>query len=128
MPASRKGAFKVLLVDDDSLVRTTCARSLNACGYTVTMAADGEGAWERLRSEVFDLLITDHMMPRLTGLNLIKRLRDANMTVPSILISGNPPTDESDLLLLIQPGRFLQKPFNLASLLDVVNGLLKIPD
>jgi DNA-binding response OmpR family regulator len=92
------------------------------------MAADGEGAWERLRSEVFDLLITDHMMPRLTGLNLIKRLRDANMTVPSILISGNPPTDESDLLLLIQPGRFLQKPFNLASLLDVVNGLLKIPD
>ncbi|MFA5262977.1 MAG: response regulator [Opitutaceae bacterium] len=128
MSAAAKGAPKVLLVDDDSLVRIACTRSLNACGYHVIVATDGEGAWEQLRSEVFDLLITDHKMPKLTGLSLIRRIRDANMKVPSILISGNLPIDEPDLHTLVQPGRFLQKPFELANLLSLVDGLIKMPN
>jgi DNA-binding response OmpR family regulator len=123
-----KSPLRVLLVDDENLVRIMCARGLKARGHMVIAVADGEDAWEQLQAEEFDLLITDHKMPRLTGLNLIKRIRTAKMTVPSILISGNMPSDEPDLHALIQPGQFLQKPFDIESLIGVVNGLVRIPD
>jgi CheY-like chemotaxis protein len=62
--------------------------TLQCSGYEVTAAADGEEAFGLLAHADFDLLLTDHNMPRLTGLDLIARLRATGCHVPVVLTSG----------------------------------------
>jgi PAS domain S-box-containing protein len=81
---------RVLLVDDQPLVRAGLRRLLVSLGYRVTEAADGQEALERLRATPadFDLVISDHTMPRLSGLDLARALRTEGLLVPMILCSG----------------------------------------
>ena len=79
-PAGACGVpIRVLVVDDDESVRAVSVRVLQLAGYKVDTASDGEAGWEALRRDVFHLLITDNCMPRLSGLELIVRLRAAGM-------------------------------------------------
>jgi CheY-like chemotaxis protein len=70
------------------------------------------------------LVITDHEMPRLTGLNLIKRIREVSVEPPCILISGNLPLPEPDLNRIVRPGVVLPKPFSRVALVETMYGLL----
>jgi DNA-binding response OmpR family regulator len=58
-------------------------------GYEVDTAGDGEQGWAALRLRPYDLLMTDNEMPRLKGLDLVRRLRAAGMTLPVIVVSGS---------------------------------------
>lgn len=115
---------RILLVDDDADVRHALGSGLQLFNYQVDMAYDGEMAWEALCARSYDLLITDHMMPALTGLELLRRLRTVRVDLPCILISGNLPSIESDLGSLVQPGRAVDKPIKLAELIATVEALL----
>jgi DNA-binding response OmpR family regulator len=114
----------VLVVDDDSGVRNLLTILLRGAGYRVSCAADGEAGWEALCSGGVDALITDHDMPRLSGLGLLRRVRAARRQVPVILISGRMPEGEVDLPQLLSPGFALQKPFSMAEFLAKVRSLL----
>ena len=93
-------------------------------GYHVTTAEDGMQGWELFCRCNFDLLITDHDMPRLTGLDLTRRVRTDQRDLPVIMISGRMPWEELDLLSLLQPGIALEKPFAFAELNAHVRSLL----
>ncbi len=114
----------VLLVDDDADVLDITARILRATGLVVDVATDGEQAWSALCGGSYDLLITDHNMPRLTGVDLIKRMRAGPHEIPSMIISGGLPFDDENTPLIPQAGSFLSKPFSPSQLLDQVGGLL----
>jgi DNA-binding response OmpR family regulator len=115
---------RILVADDDQGVRDVVANALRLASYRVGCAHDGEDAWNALSSNGYDLLITDHEMPRLTGLDLLRRVRDRKPDVPVILISGTLPRDDPDLLRLIEPGLALEKPFSLKDLLGAVRRFL----
>jgi DNA-binding response OmpR family regulator len=115
---------RILVVDDDDGLRDLMVEVLERAGYRSSCASDGEAGWTALRSYRFDALITDHEMPRLTGLDLLRRLREVERTVPVILTSGNMPGGDTDLPSLLPPGVALQKPFSLIRMLDAVRGLL----
>lgn len=115
---------RILLVDDNAGVIDLVTQVLEGAGFQVCSAGDGESAWEQWNHSHFDLLITDHAMPRLTGLELLRRLRAAGSAVPSILMSGNLPRNAPDLALLLRPGALLEKPFSLAGLSALVATLL----
>ncbi len=79
---------RILLVDDNKLGVVARKSVLEELGYHVTTAADGEEAIERFARGNFDLVITDYKMPKMDGLEFIKRVRQHSPGMPIILISG----------------------------------------
>ncbi len=115
-PLTRRTA---LLVDDEELVRLSTADMLGDLGYTVIEAASGEEAMRLVgRGEPFDLLVTDHLMPGLTGTDLARAVRTARPGVPVLLVSGYAETEgvEADLPRLTKPFRKAELAASLAQL------------
>jgi CheY-like chemotaxis protein len=126
---SEKAIADVLLADDDAGVRDFLATLLRRANYSVTCAGDGEEAWVALCAAKYDVLITDHSMPKLTGLALIRRLRVGPLNMlPCILISGQLPWEEKDLLDLVRPGMAMAKPFSFLQLLTCVRSFLPVTE
>jgi len=118
-------AKRILLVDDDALIREICARVLRCFGYETETAKDGATAWKALRVYSYDLLITDNNMPKVSGVELVKKVRSAHMSLPVILASGNLPTGELDRNPWLQPVATLAKPFTGDELLGAVKEVLR---
>jgi DNA-binding response OmpR family regulator len=129
--ASQNYAFpthRILLVDDDIYARELNAGVLIRFGYNVDTAEDGAAAWKALNDHSYDLLITDNRMPRVTGLELIKKVRSVDMTLPIILASGTVPVQELKRNPWMNLDATLPKPFTLAELLDTVVKVLRVTD
>lgn len=124
-PSEARGTpARILLVDDDpDVLRILCA-ALQMFNYQVDVAGDGAAAWDALCVRSHDIVVTDHMMPKLTGLDLIRKLRRAGRDVPCILISGDLPDLEPDMDLPLQPIRAVEKPVRLEHLISMVRSLL----
>jgi len=119
---------QILLVDDDLHLRQLSAGVLIRSGYNVDTAEDGATAWKALGYVSYDLLITDNKMPRVTGLELIKKLRSEDMTLPVILASGTVPVEELKRHPWLRLDATLPKPFTIAELLDMVKKVLHAAD
>lgn len=117
-------AYRILVVDDDNDIRQLSVDVLSGSGYDVEGAQDGAAGWEALQNRHFDLMITDNKMPRMTGVELIEKLRAAHMTFPVIMASGDPPTDEFERRPWLKPAVTLQKPFSINDLLMTVKKVL----
>jgi DNA-binding response OmpR family regulator len=129
-----KPASRILVVEDDPDIRRINAVALHRAGYHVDTAEDGLAGWKVLKvlkpvrhaPENYDLLITDHDMPGLTGLALVQKLRTAHMTLPVIMATGNFPVE--DLLgrySWLQPAFTLLKPYSIKVLLGTVEAVLR---
>ena len=109
---------KRILVADDSQTITTLLRSaLEGAGYEVTEALDGMEAYEKGRSEEFDLVILDQLMPGLLGLEIIDRWHEEGIEVPVIMLSG--VDDDRTVVDSLDKGAvdFVRKPFRLPELM-----------
>jgi DNA-binding response OmpR family regulator len=93
---------------------------LRRAGFHVGCAVDGESGWEALSAIRYDLLITDHEMPRLNGLGLLRRVRALSAQLPVILMSARMPWGETDDWRLLKPGLAIEKPFSIGELLAAV--------
>ena len=118
---------RILLADDDPMMRNSIRLTLEQAGYSVMVADSGETAWQIFSKSPssFDLLITDISMPALDGASLAHRVRLLRPHLRIILISGY--FDEKATGGLVKEGRaeFLAKPFGLDTLMDKVRGPLK---
>jgi len=122
---------RILVVDDEPDIRHLNAEVLKNSGYHVDIAEDGKAGWEALHAtrhapESYALLITDHDMPGLSGLALVKKLRAARMALPVIMATGRLPTE--DLLNRypwLQPVATLVKPYSVDQLLGTVEAVLR---
>ncbi len=115
---------RILFVDDSPIVRESCARALIDSGYHVDAAEDGEAAWKALHASRYDLLITDQTMPKLSGVELVKKVRVAQMKLPVVLVSATLPTEELDQHPWLQLAATLMKPFTADELLETVRAAL----
>jgi len=109
---------RILVVDDDADIRQVNADVLSRFGYQTETAADGAAAWEALRANGYDLLITDNNLPQVSGVELVKKVRSARMTLPVILASRTLSTEELDRNPWLQPFATLVKPFASGPLLE----------
>jgi CheY-like chemotaxis protein len=119
---SRKGA-RILVVEDDDSVRTSMVTSLEALGHQVAQAADGEGALRELRRAAPDLMITDYLMPGITGAELVRHARKDFPLLPMIIATGY--ADMKAIEQVISDDMVLRKPFQLAELAASVERALQ---
>ncbi len=125
MSACSPRAFRVLIVDDDDAIRMFVARVLRQPGYVTVTASDGfEAIRTAATEEPFDLLITDLVMPNMTGDQLALRLRDVDASLKVLYLTGN-----SDLLFEKRPKlsegeAFLEKPVTIQGMLEAAALLL----
>jgi|SRR5690606_6514685 len=108
----------VLVVEDEPGILSAMKLLLELEGYRVLCASNGEEALAVLTIETCDLIVTDYMMPRMTGGQLIKKLRSdpEQRNIPIILVSAVPPPADIDNLI----DAFLRKPFEIPQLLAVM--------
>ena len=94
----------------------------------MTLPTDGAAAWEALKANRYNLLITEHEMPNLTGVELVKMLRAARMALPVVMAAGRLPTHELARNPSLQLAATLSKPFAVDALLDTVKNVLRATD
>ncbi|MFN4041912.1 MAG: PAS domain-containing protein [Brevundimonas sp.] len=112
----------VLLVDDEDLVRMSTADMLADLGYAVVEARSGEAALELMAGETkVDLIVTDHLMPGINGVELARRLRAAHPALPVVLVSGYAEMEGIDAEL-----PRLAKPFRKNELAAVLGALPRL--
>jgi DNA-binding NtrC family response regulator len=115
---------RILLVDDDHDLRSMNAELLSESGYHVDTAEDGASAWRALQKHSYDVLITDNTMPRVTGLELIKKVRSEDMTLAVILASGTVPAEELVQNPWLNIDAVLPKPYCITDLAKTVDDVL----
>jgi DNA-binding response OmpR family regulator len=125
IPGQTNLGSRILVVDDDSEARRVSVETLIRDGYRVDSAEDGAAGWAALRAANYALLLTDHKMPKVSGIELIKLLRSARMSVPVVLVSGALPAEELERHPWLQLSAILEKPFSSDQLLTVVEGVLR---
>ena len=119
-----KPAPRILVVEDDESVRQLNAHVLLRSGYQVDAAEDGAAGWEAVQAKKFDLLITDQEMPGLTGLELVKKVRSARMTLPIILVTASLPEEAWERHPWLRLAATLLKPFSPDDLVATVRHAL----
>ena len=121
-PRDLSGVGRILLVEDEALVRGIAARLLRTRGYEVIEACDGEEALELAKQHAgtLDLMISDVIMPGIDGPTLLKAARPYLGAAPVMFISGYAEAEFSDLLEGEAGVSFLAKPLDIMSLADAV--------
>ena len=108
--------FTLLVVDDEKNIRSGLAKALEMDGYEVEQAEDGQEAMKVLLRTEIDLIITDLRMPKLSGVELLKKVVSAYPTVPVIILTGHGTVDSAVQAMRDGAYDFLTKPVNLERL------------
>ncbi|MEH6590897.1 MAG: response regulator transcription factor [Halioglobus sp.] len=109
--------MKVLLVEDDPDVGGFVASQLRAAGHACELRTDGEAALNEARSNQFDVMVIDRMLPIIDGLTLIKTLRNAGNHTPMLVLSALGEVDDRVKGLHSGADDYLVKPFSMDELL-----------
>lgn len=115
----------ILLVEDAADLAAVIARDLGAAGYEVVHAPDGVRALELYAARRPDLVILDWMLPRLDGLEVLRRLREGGVPPPVLMLTAR--REEADRVIGLEVGAddYLTKPFSMRELIARVRALLR---
>ncbi len=102
---------RVLVIDDDPGVRESMGRMLRTAGYTVQAVATGEEGFELARGDAFDVILSDMRMPGLSGLDVLRKLRDVRVDASFIIMTGFGTVDAAVESMKLGAVDFVQKPF-----------------
>lgn len=121
------GAHRILVVDDEAAVRRFVTRALHEQGFLVLEAFDGLEALDALRAGPVDVIVSDVVMPRLNGVQLMQALAASHPQLPVVLMSGY-ATHELAGMGIAAPCALLTKPFSAERLVEEVRRCLKDAD
>jgi CheY-like chemotaxis protein len=124
-PKRTRKPKRILLAEDDAVIRQLSAEVLRQSGYQVDTAENGAAAWDILQAKRYDLLVTDNSMPKMTGVELLKRLRAARILLPVVMATGTLPKAEFARNPGLQPAVTLVKPYTSEELLNAVQEVLR---
>ncbi len=104
------GSSRILIADDDQSVCLLLRYSLQAKGYQVQTASDGRQAFEMIREQPFDLVITDVRMPRMDGIQLLKRIKSFDPDLPVLVLSAYPTLELAVEATKLGAYNYIRKP------------------
>ena len=122
-----KPMHKILIVEDDRATRHLLASLLKAANFSVATAQDGANALRRLKTQSFDLMLLDIWMPRMTGLELLARLRDEPVR-PKVVVMTTDDAPETLLQAVRdQAYQYISKPVEPKALVELIRRVLAAP-
>src|SRR5262245_61476026 len=104
--------LRALVVDDEPDVREILSAFVRRHGFDVTSAEDGEKALQAVAERRPDAIFLDVMMPRMTGLQALERIREDDPDVPVVIVSANRDSETAEAALRLGAVNFVQKPFD----------------
>jgi DNA-binding response OmpR family regulator len=119
--------YRVLLCDDEIPILRAAEFKIKRAGHEVRIASDGEEAWELIREQMPDILVTDCQMPRLDGLGLVRRLRehDESRRLSVLMLTAKGfELDAAELAERYNVIELIAKPFSPRYLLDTITRVL----
>jgi len=102
---------RILLVEDDRFLRRACEASLRQRGFSVTVAVDGEEALDKVRQAPPDLILLDLLMPKLTGIEVLRTLRAQETTrgIPVMILSNSSREQDAEEIRTLGVSDYLVK-------------------
>jgi len=119
------GKLKLLLADDEQIIRDRLQQLGEKLGFQVFVAVDGLEAWEAFKKEMPDLVILDIYMPRMNGLQVLHNIKESHPDCPVILITGFLQYEQLIQRDRVKPDGFIIKPFHLEK---IANLMLELVD
>lgn len=116
---------RILVVEDDPSISMGLSMNLEAEGYTVSLAEDGEQGLRQAREFKPDLVVLDVMLPKLNGFEVLRTLRGEGVAVPIIMLSARGAEMDKVMGLELGAEDYITKPFSLAELLARVKAVLR---
>ena len=115
---------RILLAEDDEDMRRFLAKALENAGFEVTSFDNGQSAYERLREEPFNLLLTDIVMPQMDGIELARKAAELDPDLKIMFITGFAAVALNADIETPKDAKILSKPFHLRDLVSEVNRLI----
>lgn len=116
---------RLLLVEDEAALALMLADRLTAEGHSAEVAQDGEEGLERAASDAFDLVVLDVMLPKKSGLDVLRDLRQRGVTTPVLMLTARGQVTDRVVGLKLGADDYLVKPFAVAELLARIEALLR---
>ena len=117
--------FKILIAEDDRELRQLFQHVLTKNGYAVTGVSNGEEAMDAIDAGYYDLIISDIMMPKMDGYQLVRALREAGFTIPVMMITAKDAFDDMRMGFLSGSDDYMVKPVNVNEMVLRVGALLR---
>ena len=117
--------FKILIAEDDRELRQLFAHVLTKNGYTVLGVSNGEEALAALEQSYYDLIISDIMMPKMDGYELVRSIRESGSSIPIMMITAKDAFDDMRLGFLSGSDDYMVKPIDVDELLLRIEALLR---
>lgn len=109
--------MRILIVEDDIKISSFLQKGLKEEKYTVDCCYDGEEAWYLITTVQYDLVLLDMMIPIIDGLQLCKKVRDASLSIPIIMLTAKSSIEDKVLGLNEGANDYITKPFSFEELL-----------
>ena len=117
-------ASKILIVDDNPNMSSLLSEMLEVFDYESTIASDGIQALEKLEADKFAMVITDMRMPRMSGLELLQKVKETHPKIKVVLISGYSSGEVESQAQDLKADGFIGKPLMVADIEKVLSDLL----
>ncbi|KPK35417.1 MAG: hypothetical protein AMK70_05370 [Nitrospira bacterium SG8_35_1] len=111
---------KILIIDDEPIIRTSCERTLAPKGYAVTSAASGAEGLALLEKEPFSVVLLDFKMPDMDGMEVLKKIQASSSSAKVIIITGYSNVDTAVRALRSGAYNYIEKPFTPDKILSAV--------
>ncbi|MCK5511764.1 MAG: sigma-54-dependent Fis family transcriptional regulator [Thermodesulfovibrionia bacterium] len=115
---------KILVIDDESIIRISCQRSLSNEGYEVKLASSGKEGIELLEKGEFNLVLLDIKMPDMDGIEVLKKITSTWPETKVIMITGYSTVEAAVKTLRLGALNYLEKPFTPDSLIETIKEAL----
>ncbi len=115
---------RILVIDDESIVRMSCSRALSPEGYEVKAAQSGVEALKILEEEFFDLVLMDLKMPDIDGIEVLKKIKEKWPQTEVIIITGYQTVDTAVKSIKLGAFDYIEKPFTPDALVAAVGNAM----
>lgn len=126
-PASAPSGARILFVDDDAFTRKIINTALTSRGFQISLADSAVAALAVLRTERIDIVLTDLQMPGLSGLDLMRRMRDEGFNTPVIILTGVGSVEAAVSAVRSGAVHYLTKPVDPHDLQQLITDILLTP-